>query len=164
MNLTEMQSILEDVVNAWPVWTPEGRKRLLVEELQDYDFERARKGIRALIRDGGIANPSLGDMIEFISRVHVEKPPEHCMICSDLGWVLIDITGQGIYKRCDCGNQNLSRHIDDSLTTDGQKPATYGEAALAFRRGFKKANPEATEEYVQEHLDRWFPRLEEHLF
>lgn len=141
MSPLQLKDLVTSIVQAWPVWSPEGRQSLLRNHLSEYEHQRALEGINALISEfTGSGGPSIGDIREAISRVKITKPFEPCEKCDNTGWLQVDEKGHGSYKKCSCDNPvDLSRRPihGAELTSEGLPAASLDESCWALYRGMR---------------------------
>lgn len=138
MNYTELNALVTKIINAYPVWNPDGRRSLLIEKLQDLDSTRAFKGIDDLICGFRGQSPTMNDILEAIRTTKISRQSQECLACGNTGWIELDPKGHGNVERCECKGHSTKTKYDDDLTYDGKKIASKKEKVQSFYRGLEK--------------------------
>lgn len=159
MNVTETDSIVKDIVVSYPIWNPEDRQKLLVEHLQDFDFGRARDGVRSLMRNFK-GMPNLSDILDAIESIKVQTEIQDCDLCDNDGWVEVTSGKDNVVEKCDCGNQGIHDTGDymDEFTSEGKEIASFDESCWALHKGIKTTESGMSDGDACNRLEEVFPK------
>lgn len=160
MNYSELTEVVDEVIAAWPVFSPQERRALLIRKLENQDYLKAKQGLDDLVMTyKGI--PTIADIIEAIKNSRVAVVVEDCSICQNEGWILLDPSGHGTYKKCSCGNQGRreDRFYDDpNHTSEGKIPASLDESCWALYKARKEDDPDLSDDDVCQSLVPFWPQ------
>lgn len=157
MNVDESAQLSARIGRLWKIYQDDERRRLLMLDLQKYEFRQANDAIDRLLRETKSASaPSIEEIMSFIRASGTfQRETGLCSVCGNSGWFFVSDEGHGTVMRCECGGRFEKKIDSRELTSEGFPVATPDEKREAIIRGFKRYKPDATQQQIEEHLARF---------
>ena len=67
MNYSELNEVVDEIIAAWPVFSPQERRGLLIRKLENQEYLKAKEGIDALTMTYK-GMPTIADIIDAIKN------------------------------------------------------------------------------------------------